>query len=76
MSVSTIIESINRAIAGLPGPGEIKEEERLELLVACEKLKSSLESPFEFAIRVMFGVSQQSLSVHFHNNLMADSISL
>ena len=74
MSFSTTIESVKSAIAGLPGPGEIKEEERLELLAACEKLKSSLESPLEFAIRIIFGVSQQSMSAHFHNKPMADSI--
>ena len=74
MSVSTIIESVNSAIAGLPGPGEIKEEERLELLAACEKLKGSLESPFEFAIRIIFGVSQQSLSADFHKKQTADAI--
>ena len=56
MSVPSIIKSVNDAIAGLPGPGEIREEERLELLAACEKLKSSLESPLEFGIRIMFGV--------------------
>ena len=74
MSVPSIIKSVNDAIAGLPGPGEIKEEERLELLAACEKLKSSLESPFEFATRIIFGVSQQSLSADFHNKQTTDSI--
>ena len=33
-----------------------KEEERIRLLAACEKLKGKLESPVEATTRFIFGV--------------------
>ena len=57
MSLSSIIESVNTAIDALPDKSGIKNEERVELLAACERLKAALETPFELVARIVFGVS-------------------
>ena len=55
MSFSDLAKSINGAA---DGPTQhIKEEERMELLQACENLKRALESPLDATIRIIFGVS-------------------
>jgi len=38
-------------------PGSVTEDERLSLLVVCEKLKAKLESPWEAVLRILFAVS-------------------
>ena len=56
MSLSEIIQSVNAAVDALPKGGEIKNDERMELLAACGRLKAPLESPLEAVTRISFGV--------------------
>ena len=37
-------------------PSHLIEVERAELLAACQRLKASLETPFEATARIIFGV--------------------
>lgn len=60
MNASELVASIDYA-AG-QSSSALKEEERLGLLAACEKLKATLESPAEALVRFVFGV----LHTHFH----------
>ena len=55
MSFSDLAKSINHAADGTAG--NIKEQERMELLQACENLKRALESPLDATVRIIFGVS-------------------
>ena len=60
MNASELVKSIDHA-AG-QSPSALKEEERLGLLAACEKLKGVLESPLEATVRFICGV----LHTHCH----------
>ena len=49
-------------LAGADGSlGTVDESQRVELVAACEKLKATLESPFEVTSRILFGVSRRAL---------------
>jgi hypothetical protein len=48
MGISELISSIH---AAADSPGNVNEEERSNLLAACDRLKSKLESPREAALR-------------------------
>ena len=49
MTLSEAVESTNMT----PGsPGHVGEEERRAVLAACEKLRASLETPFELVFRL------------------------
>lgn len=60
MGISEAIKSINAAAAS---PGNVSEEERVEALRACERLKASLETPFEYTLRVIFSVLNPSILI-------------
>ena len=55
MNFSDLSKMINDAVDG--GDRNIKEEERMELLEACENLKRAVESPLDATVRIIFGVS-------------------
>lgn len=55
MSFSDLAKKINAAVDG--GAANVKEEERMELLEACENLKRAVESPLDATVRIIFGVS-------------------
>lgn len=57
MSFSDIIKLVNEAVGTLPSGNDVKNEERMELIAACERMKASLESPLEFVTRIIFGVN-------------------
>lgn len=59
MSASELVDSTNAAAGSAL---ELKEEERLTLLVACERLKLKLENPGEATFRVLFAVRRSSLT--------------
>jgi len=54
MSFVELAKSISAAATN--GPSNVPEEERKQLLQACSKLQSALETPFEFTLRVIFSV--------------------
>ena len=54
MDVKELIKNVTTA-SSAPA-GQIKEEMRIELLAACNKLKGALETPLDLTIRVIFGV--------------------
>lgn len=55
MSFPDLAKTINAAADG--GAGNIQEEERMELLEACENLKRAVEIPLDATVRIIFGVS-------------------
>lgn len=54
MDVKEFIKNVEAADSA--PPGQVKEEERVELLVACNKLREVLETPLDLTTRVIFGV--------------------
>ena len=54
MSLAELVKSVNAAAAS--GPSDVTEEERMQLLQACDRLRSSLETPFETTLRIIFSV--------------------
>lgn len=54
MDVSELIKSIS-AGANAPHDG-VKEEERVQLIAACDMLKGSLETPLDITKRIIFSV--------------------
>jgi hypothetical protein len=54
MSVPDLIKSIHAAAGA---PSVFNEEERTNLLAACERLRGRLESPRDEARRILFAVS-------------------
>lgn len=62
MSISGLINDINAAAAG--SSGNVSEEERKQLLQACEKLQESLENPFEKTMRILLSVRFSKVSPH------------
>ena len=54
MDVQDLIRHVTAAAQA--SPGQVKEEERVELLAACNKLKGALETPLDLTTRVIFGV--------------------
>ena len=61
MDASELVKHIQHA-ADQSTTSVLKEDERVCLLAACEKLKGTLESPLEATIRFIFGVVHN----HFH----------
>ena len=49
-------EAIRHVRAAALPPNTINEEDRKEMLKACEALRVSLESPMELAMRILFSV--------------------
>ena len=69
MDVRELIKNVE-AGASTP-PGQVKEEERVELLAACNRLKGALETPLDLTTRVIFGV-EFSLTIKPSARLVAD----
>lgn len=57
-----ITNLVNEAVDTLPSVNDVKNEERMELIAACERMKASLESPLEVVTRIIFGVNYLLLS--------------
>ena len=57
MTFSNTLESINEAIQTLSTSGNVKEEERQELLEASQKLQQAAESPLDGVLSIVLGVS-------------------
>lgn len=55
MSPSADVKSFNPSATS---PGNISEDERQEMLSACERLRASLENPLERVLRLSFSVSE------------------
>lgn len=53
MDVTHLIEILNATAETLPS---LQESERLQLLQACDALKTKLETPFDLASRLVFSV--------------------
>lgn len=60
MNAGELAKSIDNA-AG-QSSSALKEEERMGLLAACEKLKGTLENPVEATVRFLFGVFHLNFS--------------
>lgn len=54
MSVSELIQTITAAADARSR--DINNEERMQLLAACQKLERALETPYEAHVRIIFGV--------------------
>lgn len=54
INLSELSNNIDAAAAA--GLAHTDEETRKQLLLACERLRNSLESPFEFTLRALFSV--------------------
>lgn len=63
MSSPILSETINAAIESAL---TLPEEERLAVLVACDKLKAKLENPVEKTMRIVFAVSATLYFSQFH----------
>lgn len=59
MSLSDITKNINAAFDTLSNEVDINDEERMAFFAACERLKTTLETPFDFMNREIFGVPHQ-----------------
>ena len=58
MDASELVKHIQRAAD--QSPSALKEDERMQLLAACEKLKGTLESSLETIVHFIFGVLHTS----------------
>ena len=54
LSNDQLADHINAAAAA--GPGNIDNGTRKKLLLACENLRDSFETPFEFGLRILLTV--------------------
>ena len=72
MSLSSPVERLHAAIAGLPPASDMLEPDRLALLKACNKVKNDLQTPFEATASFLFAVRKNHATVLYHN---ADLIS-
>ncbi|RFU78912.1 sterigmatocystin 8-o-methyltransferase precursor [Trichoderma arundinaceum] len=56
MSTKELLTKLREAIE--QGPSKISDDERKDLLAACEQLRTSYETPFETTLRIMFSGHQ------------------
>jgi hypothetical protein len=53
MGVSELVDAIN---GFTESSAELKEDERVQLLSACKRLKNAMESPREKLLKIFYGV--------------------
>lgn len=71
MSLAELVKSVNAAAAS--GPSDVNEEERKQLLQACDRLRSSFENPFETTLRIVFSVFPPRQSAARGSRIDADA---
>lgn len=57
MAIADLIKQINEVAEYPPAPDAISDEERAALLAGLDKLRAVVETPIDFTLRVIFGVS-------------------